>query len=174
MKKFTLIGIILLTTLPLIFLTGCRNNITLRELPQQPAHVSSFESQVFTLTNAERTNRGLAPFQLNTSLSQTARNHSIDMARGEFMSHTGSNGSTMRQRMEAAGLTTANNVWRWGENVANGQATPAAVVNAWMNSQGHRANILSPYFTHMGVGFAHFDGDTRPTYWTQKFIRIGQ
>ena len=177
MKKLIIAGIALLSLLaPILFLTACGGNgdTTLRELPTQPAYVAEFEAEVFRLTNLERTNNGLSAFQLNTALSGSARDHSIDMARGGFMSHTGSDGTSARQRIEAVNLNTANDVWRWGENVARGQRTPEAVVASWMNSTGHRANILSPYFTHLGVGFAYFAGDIMPTYWTQKFIRIGQ
>jgi len=177
MKKSILIALLMIAVVPFIFLVGCGgnnsdNNSDLRELPEQPAYVASFERQVFDLTNTERVNYGLTPFLWHDVLSRVSRDHSIDMARGNFMSHTGSDGTSARQRMENAGLNVANGVTGWSENVARGQRTPEAVVTAWMNSTGHRANILNENRTHLGVGFAYFSGDSMPTYWTQKFITL--
>jgi len=90
------------------------------------------------------------------------------MMTNNYMSHTGNDGSTPRQRIERAGLTTAKG---WSENVAAGQATPEAVVTAWMNSSGHKANILSTTSTHLGVGYVKNTGSaTYGHYWTQKFV----
>ncbi|MGA7758639.1 MAG: CAP domain-containing protein [Ilumatobacteraceae bacterium] len=117
---------------------------------------------VFDLVNAERAARGLAPMTYDTKLELAAQRHSDDQARSERMSHTGSDGSTMVQRIDRVGFA-----WRSAaENVAYGYGTPAAVMAGWMNSDGHRRNILSSN-THIGVGLA-YGANGRP-YWTQVF-----
>lgn len=78
------------------------------------------------------------------------------------MSHTGPDGSTMTSRVEAAGYSWSN----LGENIARGQADPDAVMNAWMNSPGHRANILNCAFKEIGIGVHKGDGGP---WWTQDF-----
>jgi uncharacterized protein YkwD len=117
---------------------------------------------VFDLVNSERAARGLAPMTYDTKLELAAQRHSEDQARSERMSHTGSDGSTMVQRIDRVGFA-----WRSAaENVAYGYDSPAAVMAGWMNSDGHRRNILSSN-THIGVGVA-YGTDGRP-YWTQVF-----
>lgn len=117
---------------------------------------------MFDLVNAERAARGLAPMTYDTKLELAAQRHSDDQARSERMSHTGSDGSTMVQRIDRVGFA-----WRSAaENVAYGYGTPAAVMAGWMNSDGHRRNILSSN-THIGVGLA-YGANGRP-YWTQVF-----
>ena len=124
-----------------------------------PASVTvEFERRVLELTNNERVRRGIPALQWSDTLGRAARAHSEDMARNGFMSHRGSNGSTFDQRIAQAGF----NGGYLAENVASGQRTPEEVVNSWMNSPGHRENILNPVYTHLGVGFA----DNK---WTQKF-----
>ena len=90
------------------------------------------------------------------------------MAQQDFFSHTGQDGSSFGQRAEAVGYGGARS-----ENVAVGQATPEAVVQSWMNSPGHRANILDPSATEMGLGYFHLENDTGTVnynhYWTQMF-----
>ena len=117
---------------------------------------------VFDLVNAERAKAGLAPFTADARLDLAAQRHSEDQAAHNTMSHTGSDGSNMGQRIERAGFP-----WRRAaENVAFGQRTPADVVAAWMNSEGHRNNILSVN-THLGVGLAY--SASGAPYWTQVF-----
>ncbi|NJK48509.1 type I secretion protein [Candidatus Gracilibacteria bacterium] len=91
------------------------------------------------------------------------------MANGDFFSHTDPNGSTVRMRIDRS-----NYEWRtYGENIAAGQITPESVMNGWMNSSGHRANILNASFTHLGVGYSYLANDTGNVnyrhYWTQVF-----
>ncbi|MCL2047936.1 MAG: CAP domain-containing protein [Defluviitaleaceae bacterium] len=119
---------------------------------------SQYEQRVLELVNAERANHGLGALQWCPSLAAAARAHSVDMYENNFMSHTGSNGSTPWDRMANAGASYG---WQ-AENVASGQATPEEVMHSWMNSPGHRSNILSPDYTHLGVGYSH-------SRWTQKF-----
>jgi uncharacterized protein YkwD len=127
--------------------------------------VRAQESAVLDRANAERAKAGCAPLRWSSRLHVAARGHSEDMARSGNLSHTGSDGSTMRERIDAAG-------YRWskiGENVAAGQPTAAQVVADWMTSPTHRANILDCDFVHLGVGFARNSGGT--AYWTQDFGR---
>ncbi|MEG8279908.1 CAP domain-containing protein [Streptomyces sp. AHA2] len=120
------------------------------------------EAQVLALVNKERGAAGCSPVTANDRLTRAADDYSDVMARSGVMSHTGPDGSTMTTRVEAAG-------YQWstlGENIARGQADAAAVMKSWMNSPGHRANILNCSFKELGVG-VHF-GDGGP-WWTQNF-----
>jgi uncharacterized protein YkwD len=128
---------------------------------------SNFEAQVIALINQERANNGLGGLSSSGALSNAARNHSIDMACNNFMSHTGSNGSDFGSRLSLAGFSFS----AAGENVAAGHSSPADVVAAWMSSEGHRANILNTSFTHIGVGYANSSGATYKHYWTANFGR---
>lgn len=120
---------------------------------------SSYESQVITLINQERAAEGLSALTQNSKLTSAARLHSQDMACNDNWSHTGSDGSTLGQRLLAAGYS-----YSWaGENIATSSSqyfSPSSVVNMWMNSPGHRANILNPNFVHIGVGFRYADDVT--------------
>ncbi|WP_432904489.1 CAP domain-containing protein [Micromonospora matsumotoense] len=117
--------------------------------------------QVVDLVNAERAKAGCAAVTVDDKLTLAAQQHSQDQADHKSMTHTGSDGSNAGQRLDRAGYS-----WRtYGENVAWNQQTPAAVMNAWMNSSGHRANILNCAFTEIGVGVASSNGP----YWTQNF-----
>jgi uncharacterized protein YkwD len=118
--------------------------------------------RVFEIVNAERSRRGLAPMKMNSKLNQAAQLHSQDQAARQTMSHVGSDGSRGGERISRTGY-----VWRsWGENVAAGYGTAESVMAAWMNSPGHRANILSGN-TEIGLGLA-FASNGVP-YWTQVF-----
>ncbi|NEO62132.1 MAG: CAP domain-containing protein [Moorea sp. SIO4G2] len=116
--------------------------------------------EVWQITNQVRAKYGLRPLQFNHRLYAAAQNHSNDMARNRFMSHRGSNGSTMSDRVKAVGYQYSY----LAENVASGQRTPQEVVRSWMNSSGHRKNILNPNLTEIGIGYAN-------NYWTQVFGR---
>lgn len=120
--------------------------------------------EVLRLVNIERRRVNAPPLVLNDKLTAAAQRHAQDMATSRRMSHTGSDGSTMRSRIDA----TQYNWSTIGENVAMGQTTAAAVMAAWMSSPGHRQNILNPAFTELGVGYA--TGANRP-YWAQVFAR---
>ena len=125
--------------------------------PQAPT-AEELEARVFELTNMERINRGIAPLAWNPSLAQAARLHSEDMSENGFMCHMGSDDSSPMDRMERVGFR----FMRAAENVAFGQRTPEQVIEAWMDSDGHRRNILDPNLTEIGVGFYDYS-------WTQKF-----
>ncbi|MBD2426071.1 CAP domain-containing protein [Phormidium sp. FACHB-1136] len=125
---------------------------------------TSIPDSLLTLVNAERQRAGVAPLRLNDKLATAAQRHAEDMAATRNLSHQGSDGSTMRSRIDATG-------YGWmaiGENVAMGQTSPEAVMRSWMNSAGHRRNILNPNFQELGVGYA--EGGGRP-YWVQVFAK---
>ncbi len=122
--------------------------------------------QVLALTNQERARQGLPALSLDPTLCRSAEAHGQDMASHNFFSHTGSDGSTVDQRIKAAGYAP---LWAYGENIAAGQRTPEEVVKAWMNSEGHRANILSPHFADIGLSYVYQPGTTYLYYWTQDF-----
>ena len=133
----------------------------LLSIPQVDTVVTSYEAQVVTLVNQYRAQYGLAPLTMNWELSRVARIKSQDMVDNNYFSHNSPTYGTPFQMMKVFGIrfNTA------GENIAYGQRTPAAVVQAWMNSSGHRANILNANYTQIGVGYVA-DGH----YWTQMFI----
>jgi uncharacterized YkwD family protein/spore coat assembly protein SafA len=130
-------------------------------IPTTDASVLSFEKEVVRLVNEIRKQNGLRELTYDWQLSRVARIKSEDMRDNKYFSHTSPTYGSPFQMMKSFGITYRSA----GENIAKGQATPQKVVDAWMNSSGHRANILNPSFTHIGVGYA---ADGR--YWTQMFI----
>lgn len=124
----------------------------------------SIESQVIQLTNQERAKNGLKPLAANWELSRVARYKSADMRDKNYFSHTSPTYGSPFTMMRNFGI----NYRSAGENIAAGQRTPSEVVQSWMNSPGHRKNILSPTYTHIGVG--HATGGNYGHYWTQMFI----
>ncbi|MFI9310830.1 CAP domain-containing protein [Streptomyces triculaminicus] len=131
--------------------------------PYSAAGLQRATDEVLALTNAERAAAGLPPLAADPRLAAAARDHSTDMVRRDFYSHTTPEGREPWDRARAAGAAHR----AIGENIACGQRTPAEVVRGWMNSPGHRANILTPGFSHLGVGYA--PGGRAGTYWTQLF-----
>ncbi|WP_329113379.1 CAP domain-containing protein [Streptomyces sp. NBC_01465] len=124
-------------------------------------------SEVVALTNTERSRDGLRPLATDPRLTAAAQAYSTDMAARGFYSHTSPEGLQPWDRAAAAGAAHRG----IGENIACGQRTGPEVVLGWMNSPGHRANILKPDFTHIGIGFA--GGGLAGTYWTQLFGQSG-
>jgi uncharacterized protein YkwD len=123
---------------------------------------------MLTRINAERSAAGAAPLTLCNRLMTAAQRHSEDQAAHSTMSHVGSNGSTMTQRVQGAGYVGWTSL---GENVAAGYPTVTAVMSGWMGSTGHRANLLSTSYQHVGVGRA--PSGSGALYWTQNFGRSG-
>ena len=123
--------------------------------------VSEYEKRVAELVNVERAKYGLPALKLNTELSAVARLKSQDMRDKNYFSHTSPTYGSPFDMMKKFGISYRTA----GENIARGQRTPEEVVNGWMNSEGHRANILNSSFTEIGVGYVA-DGN----YWTQMFI----
>lgn len=120
-------------------------------------------AQVVTLTNQERATAGCKPLTVNATLTTVAQAHSVDMAKNNYFDHNSKDGKTPFDRMSKAGYG-----YRMAaENIAMGQPTPAAVMDAWMNSAGHKANILNCGLKQIGIGYA-LNGNGTP-YWTQDF-----
>lgn len=123
--------------------------------------ILAFESEVVSLVNDIRAQYGLSALTINQDLCQVARYKSQDMAEKGYFAHESPTYGSPFQMMQSFGISYRTA----GENIAYGQQTPQAVVNAWMNSSGHRANILNSSYTQIGVGF-YASG----YYWTQMFI----
>jgi uncharacterized protein YkwD len=128
---------------------------------------TSMESEVFALVNLERQIQKLHPLQMDSRLHAAALGHSQDMAEQNYFHHT-----SLDLRTPATRISQAGYLWStYGENIAAGYPTPTAVVEGWMNSSGHRANILSSAFCDIGVGYAYSAESTFGAYWTQVFGR---
>ena len=130
-------------------------------IPETDASVRACEQEVIRLVNAERAKHGLAALTEDWELSRVARYKSQDMHDNRYFAHNSPTYGTPFRMLRAFGLSYRTA----GENIAMGYAAPAAVVAGWMNSEGHRANILSSAYTKIGVGYVA-DGH----YWTQQFI----
>ena len=131
------------------------------EVPQTQNLALDYEKKVVELVNAQRRAYGLAPVALSEELCVKARVKSQDMAKNRYFDHNSPTYGSPFAMMQQLGVS-----YRFaGENIAMGYATPEAVVNAWMNSEGHRANILNANYQTLGVGYVA-DGN----YWTQWFI----
>ncbi|GAA1423478.1 CAP domain-containing protein [Streptomyces thermospinosisporus] len=131
--------------------------------PLTPEGLNGTLAEVLDLTNRERVRAGLPPLAADARLAAAAQAHSADMVARDFYSHTAPDGSRPWDRAAAAGFTGRT----VGENIACGQRSAAEVVQGWMNSPGHRANILKPAFDRLGVGLA--GGGRAGLYWTQLF-----
>ena len=121
-------------------------------------------SRVVELTNVERQKAGLAPLAAQANLTQAATGHAGVLASGSCFAHTCGPVPDFAERAKQAGYTNWSAL---AENIAAGQRTPEAVVQAWMESPGHRANILNPQYTEIGVGLA--TGGRMGNYWAQSF-----
>ena len=120
---------------------------------------SSAASEVVRLTNSARSQNGYAALVEDGALSEAAAVRAREIARS--FSHTRPSGASFSSALSESGVSYL----RAGENIASGQKSASEVVNAWMNSPGHRANILSANYTTLGVGYVEDGG-----YWTQWFI----
>ena len=127
-------------------------------------NVKNVEEEVLALVNQERSKIGLKPLEMDWELSRVARMKSQDMAQKNYFSHTSPTYGSPFDMMKQFGISFRTA----GENIASGQRTPKEVMESWMNSQGHRANILKPDYTHLGVGY--YRGGSYGHMWTQMFI----
>ncbi|NJD03303.1 MAG: SafA/ExsA family spore coat assembly protein [Ruminiclostridium sp.] len=123
------------------------------------------EDEVIRLVNVERSRQGLQTLAKNWELCRVARYKSADMANKGYFSHTSPTYGSPFKMMETFGIRFSSA----GENIAYGQRSPQEVMNGWMNSPGHRSNILSPSYTQIGVGLAR--NSSGVLYWTQMFIK---
>lgn len=127
---------------------------------------SEFANRVLELVNIERANAGVAPLVLDEALCNAANMRAIEMDRtGEF-SHTRPDGSSCFGVLDVYNVEWNN---ACGENIAAGQASPEAVMESWLNSPGHKANIISPEFTRLGLGYSTGRGGAFHHYWAQEF-----
>jgi uncharacterized protein YkwD len=128
-----------------------------------------FIDRVIELTNAERAKVGLKPVSFNSKLSNAAQAHSEEMAICDYFSHTGTSGCSVSDRVQNSGYQYSY----VGENIAAGYVTPEEVVQGWMCSPGHRANILNAHYQEVGIGYYYLDNDAGNVnynyYWTQDF-----
>ncbi|BBH21729.1 hypothetical protein Back11_30740 [Paenibacillus baekrokdamisoli] len=125
----------------------------------------SIETQVLQLVNAERAKAGLKALTMNASLSKVASTKASDMRDNNYFSHDSPSYGSPFDMMKKFGISFSYA----GENIAAGQQDAQAVMTAWMNSPGHRANIMSPNFTEMGLGYS--PGGNMSPYWSQMFIQ---
>jgi len=131
-------------------------------IPTTDTAVVNYEKEVIRLVNQKRAEKGLSPLKEDWELSRVARFKSQDMKDKNYFSHTSPTYGSPFDMIKSFGISYKSA----GENIAKGQSTPQAVVNAWMNSSGHRANILNSSYTHIGVGYV-----AQGKYWTQMFIK---
>lgn len=130
-------------------------------IPKTDEAVTNYEQEVIRLVNEIRVRNGLKALTYDWELSRVARYKSQDMKDNRYFAHTSPVYGTPGQMVRSFGISYRS----VGENIARGYKTPQAVVDGWMNSSGHRANILNPNYTRIGVGYV---ADGR--YWTQMFI----
>lgn len=126
---------------------------------------SAYEKKVLELVNNERTDRGISPLKLSDSLSEVAHAKARDMATNGYFSHTSPTYGSPFDMMNQFDISYR----AAAENIAAGQRSPEAVVESWMNSSGHRKNILNDEYTHLGNGYVE-GGGKYGTYWAQMFI----
>ena len=125
---------------------------------------SAYQQEVLNIVNKERTSRGLSALKFNAELAKVATTKSQDMIDRGYFDHNSPTYGSPFDMMKKFGITYKSA----GENIAMGQKTPQEVMTAWMNSDGHRKNILNSSFTEIGIGIAK-DKNGR-LYWTQMFI----
>lgn len=132
-------------------------------VPMPDPALTNTQNEILALVNKERAKNGLNPLAIDWQVSRVAQYKSDDMANNNYFSHTSPSYGTPFQMLKSFNVKYRTA----GENIAKGQKTPEAVMTAWMNSEGHRANILNPNYTHLGVGYTEKSGTT---YWTQMFV----
>lgn len=143
--------------------TTVRTTAAPKPAPKPVSTSSSMASQVLALVNDERAKAGCGALTTSSALQRAAQGHSADMAANDYFSHDSQDGRSFSDRIRAAGYTGG----AIAENIAAGQQSASAVMQSWMNSSGHRANILNCSYRHLGVGYAK--GGSMSPYWTQDF-----
>ena len=138
-------------------INNTQNNNSTNQNATNTQDVRAMEEEVVRLVNEERVKYDLQPLQINEDLMQSAREKSEDMATRNYYSHTDPDGYTMATHLNIA------------ENIYASITTAEEAVNGWMNSEGHRANILNPDFKYIGVGYAKNSNSEYTHYWTQQF-----
>ena len=151
---------------------GLGNNNVVQGSPTAGKANSAIESQIISLVNQYRASYGLPPLKVNFQLNVAADMHSADMAALGKMEHDlyGTTRPKVSDRLDAVGYDNWSNSISWGENIAYGQRSASEVMTAWMNSAGHRANILNTGYTEIGVSVR---ADANGTLWfTQAFGHV--
>ena len=147
------------------------NNVSINESRQIKQKVilarSEYDSELLKLTNAERKKAGLPALKYSSVLGQAAQNHAEDMVKNNFFSHTGSDGSRIRDRTKKLGYSATY----VGENIAAGNKTPEETIRQWMNSSRHRRNILNSNYTEVGFGYVSDPSYRYKHVWVQVFGR---
>ena len=143
---------------PTVVPTNMQIGSSIKVKPSAPS-ASSFEEQVVVLVNQERKKAGLAPLTHRADIKNVAEKKAMDMINSNYFSHTSPNYGSPFDMLKAFGVSYRTA----GENIAKGQKSPQEVMNAWMNSSGHRANILNGSYTSIGVGY--YNGA-----WVQLFV----
>ncbi len=129
----------------------------------EDTEVSPYIAEVVSLVNAERAKEGLAPLTINVQVQAAAQIRAMECE--QSFSHTRPNGTSFSTALKEQNVSYRSA----GENIAWGQRSPKEVMNAWMNSEGHRANIMNPNYTSIGVGY--YQNANGTNYWCQLFIR---
>jgi len=132
-------------------------------LTEDQLELTAEESELINLINAERLSHGVGPVRVSNVLMQVARAHSQDMIDRDFFDHANPDGWGAGDRLDHAGY----NWMTYGENIGGGYTSPELMSNGWMNSSGHRANMLNPELAEIGVGYAA--GGFYGHYWTGLF-----
>lgn len=141
------------------------NNESENNNTSTPSSNLTYEQKVVELVNIERQKAGLAALTMDSQISNVARVKSKDMAQNKYFAHQSPTYGSAGNMLTQFGIKWSS----WGENIAYGQRSPEQVVTAWMNSAGHRANILSSNFTKIGVGYV--TNSNGVPYWTQIFAK---
>jgi len=153
---------------------SCGTSTSAPDIGPWDADAAAFELRVLELANEQRAHGGCCADQCfraapalanNPNLQVAARLHARDMVQNNFFSHDTPDGKSLLDRATAAGFGGCT----LGENIAQGQATPENVIASWMASPGHCANILSPSFTQLGVGYFDDANAELPHVWVQDF-----
>jgi uncharacterized protein YkwD len=136
-------------------------------------HLSEVERRIYQLTNAVRRKHHLSPLDRDNALVTTARAHSDDMLERNFFSHVNPDGQTPQKRIAPAYSRTISrageNIWGGhGYDYSDSQLMARVIVDSWMSSPGHRANLLNPSYTHLGVGVSVLGKEVRAT---QNFVQ---
>lgn len=143
--------------------SASQDNASQDNAQQGSALQSGYGAQVVSLVNEERADQGLSNLARDAQLTRLAQLKAEDMAANKYFSHTSPTYGTAFDMMKNYGVSYITA----GENIAMGQKTPEAVMEGWMNSPGHRANILNSAYTGIGVGYA--ESSEGATYWVQIF-----
>ena len=127
------------------------------DVPTAQAQLDTAADAVICLVNVERTSRGLKALKRDRDLAQAARGHTRDMVANHYFEHTSPNGDSLGDRIRQAGYGKPGDGWKVGENLGWGtgaRATPNSLVDAWLNSAGHKQNMLTGAYRELGVGVA--------------------